>query len=198
MHLDWGSCKHAVQFTRYHLRSCRTPHIFTKSSSNPWTPEGEESLLRDSHQIGGKNDYDGEVQTDGEKEKNQYHKKWLDTLFQYWKILWGSPHQFPLAKFNLTMFGMGTASPNQNWEFGEEIPSPNLVRRSATRWVWGFIRSRCFERNPFPRGGFFMGGFQIKNLEEEDPPWTTTPKIHEQGSSGDLLFLRVLDLEYFF
>ena len=38
MHLDYCSYKHAVQFTCYHLWSCCTPHIVTKSFSNPWMP----------------------------------------------------------------------------------------------------------------------------------------------------------------
>jgi len=40
-----------------------------------------------------------------------------------------------------------------------------------------------------------LGGFQTKNLEEESPPWRTTPKIDRfWGFEGGFLFLQVLDL----
>jgi len=47
------------------------------------------------------------------------------------------PHAFDLQSnacvcvCNLRIFGLGSASPHRNWESGERIPSPNLVRGSA-------------------------------------------------------------------
>jgi len=48
-----------------------------------------------------------------------------------------------------------------------------------------------------PRGVSLVCGSLVKNLEEEDPPWRTAPKLINFGgvSSGGVLFLRVLDLE---
>jgi len=68
------------------------------------------------------------------------------------------------------------------WHIDRKKPPP----------LGGFVKE-----TPTPGGVSFLGDFQTKNSEEEDPPAEQTQKLMNFGgcSSGGVLFLQVLGLE---